>query len=446
MNKVRFLIILCVWLVASVPASATTIHEVTSPKGIKAWLVEDHKLPLIAMQFAFRGGVEQDPSPKQGLANLTTELLTEGAGPYDAAAFQQKLSEHSIQLRFAASRDQLEGGLKTLSADRDLAFDMLQIALTKPRFDQADIDRQRAAQNAALRMQLGNPNWQARYALFQKIFGRHPYGQRRLGTSASLTTITQKDIRDFATQHLARDNLVLAVAGDITPKQLAAALDKIFGALPYHAILSSVADIEPVTDGAIILTQRQGTQTSLLFAMPGPKRNDPDWYAAEIANYILGGGGFESRLMQDVRDKKGLTYGIGTGLSPADHVGLIIGETATENTKTSEAWSIVHDTMQRFYDDGVTEKDMTAAKNYLTGSLALGLTSTDKIAGALVDMQLSHLGFDYLDRHNDLIRNVTAEDVERVIKTFFRPDRVTVSMVGMPANVTATETRILVRE
>jgi zinc protease len=432
-------------LFGAASAHATTIEEVTSKNGIKAWLVEDHKLPLIAMQFAFRGGAEQDTADKQGLANLTMNLLTEGAGPYDAAAFQQQLADHSVAMRFEAGRDALQGSVKTLSADKGIAFDLLQAALTQPRFDTAEIERLRNSQLAALRSQLGNPGWQARYALFQQIFGAHPYSQRRLGSTQTLQGLTRNDIQNFAAAHMARDNLLVAVAGDITPQELAPLLDRVFGSLPPHAKLLPMAEIVWPQDNAVVLVPREGTQTELLFAMPGPKRSDPDWYAAEIANYILGGGGFSSRLMQDVRDKKGLTYGINMDLSPMEHGGFIAGEAATDNPKTGQAWDIARDTMNRFYKEGPTDKEIAAAKDYLTGALPLAMTSTDRIAAILVDIQLEHLGRDYLARQNGLVRQVTKDDVDRVIRQWFNPTGLTLSMVGKPTGIAPTQTKELTR-
>jgi zinc protease len=425
----------------AVPVRAADIQEVTSRSGVTAWLIEDHKLPLVSMHFAFRGGLEQDPADKQGLATLTMDLLTEGAGEYDAAAFQQELADHSITLHFDAGRDDLGGSLKCLSSDRQMAFGLLRDALAKPHFDAESVERMRAAQMAALQSQFGNPGWQARYALFQRIFGGHPYGERRLGSPKTLVSITRNDIVNFAAHHLARDNLVVAVAGDMTRQQLAAALDQMFGDLPKHAHLAHVNEIVWPDMPASILVSRAGTQTELLFAMPGPKRKDPDWFAAEIANYVLGGGGFSSRLMHDVRDKKGLTYGISTDLSPMEHGGLIVGEAATDNPKTAEAWETARDTMHEFYDNGPTDEEITAAKDYLTGSLPLMMTSTDEISGLLVDIQLQRLGREYLDRRNDMIRAVTKDDVQKAVHRWFNPDSVTLSMVGSPDNMQPTITR-----
>jgi zinc protease len=432
-------------LLCGFSAHASNIEEVTGKSGVKAWLVEDHKLPLISLHIAFRGGVEQDPFDKQGLANLTMNALTEGGGPYDADTFQQKLADHSIAMNFNAGRDALYGTIKTLSSEKEETFALLQLVLTKPRFDEKDIERERSQQLATLRVQLGNPDWQARYALFQKIFGDHPYGSRRLGTTETLARLTRNDISSFAARHIARDNLVVAVAGDITARDLSTALDQMFGDLPRHAQLSPVSEVAWPLDTATILTPREGTQTALLFAMPGPKRDDPDWYAAEIANYILGGGGFSSRLMQEVRDINGLTYDINTTLSAMEHGGLLTGEAATDNPKTGKAWEIILDTMHHFYEDGAKEKDVKAAKDYLTGALPLSMTSTDKITRILLEWQLDRLGPDYLDRRNDLIRNVTVEDVDRVIRRWFNPDRLTLSMVGKPENIVPTQTKELIQ-
>ena len=427
-------------------AHATNVVEVTSPGGIKAWLVEDHKLPLVSMQFAFRGGVEQDTADKQGLAELTLSLLNEGAGSYDAAAFQQALADHAVTMRFAAGRDALQGSVKFLSEEKTTALNLLHLALTQARFDEKQLAQVKDAQLSSLRAQLGNPDWQARYGLFQHIFGTHPYGLRHLGSIRTLSSLTQSDVRDFARHHLARDNLVVAVAGDIKPRELGQQLDVVFGELPKHAKLVSVGDVVMPDDKATILMRREGTQTEILFTMPGPKNDSPDWYGAEIANYILGGGGFSSRLMQEVRDKRGLTYGISTALAPMEHAGLIVGSMAANNNKTAEALDVTHNVMHRIYADGVTDAEVAAAKDYLTGALPLALTSTDKISAVLVDMQLDRRSIDYLDHRNDLLRAVTTDDVNRAVERWFDPDKMNIVMVGKPEGVVPTRTQEMMKE
>ena len=427
-------------------AQATTIQEVTSPKGVRAWLVEDDKLPILSMSFAFRGGVEQDPASKQGLADLTMALMTEGAGPYDAAAFQQQLANHSIEMRFAASRDVLTGQIKMLRAESDPGFDLLREVLIQPRFDAKAFDDKKDQQLTELKMQFANPGWQARYGLFRFIFRDHPYGQRHLGSIKSLASLTREDVRKFAADHLAQDNLVIVIAGNISAQELRGKLDHVFGGLPQHNKNTPVAEVHWPVQGAKILIPRDGTQTQFLFSMPGPKRNDHDWYAAEIANYILGGGGFSSRIMQDVRDKKGLTYGIDLSLNPMQHAGLIVGEASVDNPKALQAWDTIEETMRHFYNDGASAKEITAAKDFLTGALPLSMTSTDRIASVLLSIQLEDLGVDYLEHRNQLIRDVTEEDVDRVIHRWFDPDYMTLVMVGQPESLMSNQTQALVRD
>jgi zinc protease len=435
MNKFFALIfILCALI--STPAHAVDIQEVKGSKsGVKAWLVENHKLPIIAMRFAFQGGSEQDTADKQGLAALTMRALTEGAGTFDAAAFQQQLADKSITIGFSAERDMLSGGLKCLSVDKETAFDLLRLSLTEPRFESTDIERLRAQQLSGIKQQFSNPGWQARYALLSQLFAGHPYSQRRLGTLQTLPSLTRDDIKTFAANHLARNTLTVAVAGDITADELSVALDKIFADVPAKARLKFVGDVQEMKEFPSILVRRKGTQTELLFAMPGPKRSDPDYYATEVANYILGGGGFASRLMQDVRDKSGLTYGISTDVSSSQHAGLIVGHTAVDNPKTAEALEVIRENMRRFHDDGPTLQEVVAAKDYLTGAMPLMLTSTDKIAGLMVHMQRENLGRDYLDRYVNIIRSVTERDIERALTRFFNPEKLTLVMVGLPEKV-----------
>jgi len=436
----------CIVSLCSFSARATDIVEVTSAKGIKAWLVEDDKLPLIALQFAFRGGVEQDPADKQGLATLTMALLTEGAGPYDAAAFQQQLADHAVSMRFGAGRDELSGSIKALREEKQTAFDLLHLALTQPRFDMAQIARARDRELTRSRFQMGDPDWQARYALLNDVFAGHPYSQRSLGSTKTLAAITPADIKAFTTSHLGRDNLIVAVAGDITPDELKTALDEIFGELPEHAVLAAVPEVVWPKETASILIPRDGTQTALFFGKQGPKRGDTDWYAAEVANYTLGGGGFSSRLMQEVREKNGLTYGIDTGLAPMEHAAMIAGNAATDNSKTGKAWNIALEVWRKFFHDGVKPEEMAAAKDYLTGSLPLTMTSTDAIAGMLVEIQLEYLGRDYLEKRDSLIRDVQQDDVMRAIKKWFDPSGLTLVMVGKPDGVVPTKTGEQVRE
>ncbi len=442
----KLLWMLTLLLIAPQALAAPDVQEVDGGSArVKAWLVEDHKLPILSLHFAFQGGSEQDPVDKQGLAALTVAALTEGAGDLSASAFQQQLADHSITLSFYAGRDEISGTLKCLSADKAKAFELLRLALTKPRFERAEVERLRAKHMGRVRNLFADPEWQARYAALSYLYEGHPYSQRQLGTLQTLASLTPEDMRDFADDHFARETLTVGAAGDIRPGELAEALDDVFGDLPLRAKLAPVDDA-PEKNATSVLVRREGTQTNVLLFMPGPKRNDADYYAAEIANYILGGGGFSSRLMQDMRDKKGLTYGVSTFLAPSQHAGLIMGHAAVGNQKAAEALALIRSVMRGFYEDKPSAKEIEAAKDYLTGSTPLALTSTHKIADILVTMQREDLGRDYLTRYPKIIRAVTSSDVHRVIDRWFNPDKMTLAMAGKPVGVSALQVRETVRK
>lgn len=440
------LLFLCLFLCAAPATAAPDIVEVTSKGGLKAWLLRDERLPLISLSFAFRGGVETDPADKQGLAMLASSLLTEGAGPYDDRAFQQKLADSSISLGIEAGRDTITGEIKTLTRTKDEAFRLLSLALTKPRFDEPVFERARDQQLVSMRFQIAEPDWQARYALFRTLFGDHPYAYRSLGATQTIRALTRADMVRFARTHLAKDRLFVAAAGAISPAELAEALDRIFGALPDKAAPDTVPPAEMKGKGLSVLVERDGKQTSVAFAAPMMKRLDPDWQAAQIANYILGGGGFVSRLMKKVREEGGLTYGIGTSLAPMDKASILVGSMASDDAKTAEAIAETKAVWKDLFENGATEDEIRAAKAYLTGSEPLALTSTDKASGLLLSLQLDGLPKDYLQKRAALIEAVTRADVNRVLRAWFDPAQIRFALTGQPENMKTDETLPFVGE
>lgn len=423
--------------VSVLPAGAVTVEKVTSPGGIEAWLVQDHSNPIIALEVSFAGGASTEPAAKAGLANMVSGLLDEGAGPMDSQTFQGKLEDLAISLTFDAGKDGFRGHLKTLTENRDTAFDMFRLALTQARFDKEPVERIRNQILTQLKRELQDPNSVAAREWFRLSFAGHPYAIPTRGTPDTVKAITAHDLRDWSRKHLARDTMVVGVVGDIGPADLGMLLDKTFGALPAKAAPITVADTIVKAAGKLAVIERDNPQSVAVFGSAGIKRDDPDWYAAYVMNYILGGGGFSSRLTESVREKRGLAYSVYSYLQPFDHAGVIFGGVATENSRLSQSLDLIREEFRRMRDDGPTDKEMEDAKTYLTGSFPLSLDSTTSIAALLVAMQEDKLGIDYLDKRNGYIQAVSPDHVKQTAKRLLDPAALNVVVVGKPEGVVA---------
>jgi zinc protease len=421
------------------PAAAITIDRVVSPGGIEAWLVQDHTLQLVTIELSFTGGAVDDPLGKAGLANMAASLLDEGAGALDSQAFQGRLEDLASSVSFSASHDYVTGSLRTITAQTDAAFELLRLALTEPRFDAEAVARIRGDLVAGVRRRDENPNAIAGRVWWRNAFADHPYARPTDGTEETIAAITADDLHGFVKQRLARNVLRIAVVGDITPEALQPLLDKTFGALPADAAPSTIPDGVARDAGALLLVKKPIPQSVAIFGEEGIKRSDPDWYAAFVDNYVLGGGGFSSRLMAEVREKRGLAYGVGTYLLPMRSGAVLLGQVATQNGRVVESIEVIRQEWQRFHDDGPTAQELADAKTYLTGSFAAQLDSTGHIAGTLIQLQQETLGIDYLDRRNALIDGVTLDEAKRVAKRIFDPAALGFTVVGSPTNLTPTK-------
>jgi zinc protease len=405
---------------------------VVSPGGIEAWLVEDKSVPVVSLEAAFTGGAATDPAAKPGLANLTASLLDEGAGPYDSQAYQTRIEDIASSIRFTASHDDLTASVKTLSEHAEAAFELLRLALAEPRFDPDPVARVRSSIVVSLARKGENPNAIASRLWWKNAFAPHPYAQPSDGTPEGVEAVTVDDMRRFMKERIARNVLTIGVVGDITAARLAPLLDATFGALPEKAAPAALAEASADRGGVTLLVKKPIPQSVVAFGQPGLKRDDPDWYAALVMNYILGGGGFTSRLTTEVREKRGLAYGVYSYLAPLDHAGVLLGGVATQNSRVAESIDIIRQEWWRMHDSGPTEAELDGAKTYLTGSFPLQLDSTDRIAAVLVDVQQNKLGIDYLDRRNALIDGVTLADVKRVANRLLQPAALTFVVVGAP--------------
>jgi zinc protease len=419
-------------------AHATKIERVISAGGIEAWLVQEKTVPLIAVDFAFRSGAIQDPADKPGVANMVASLLDEGAGELDAKTFHERLEAKAIQLGFSTSRDHFRGSLRTLTEHRTEAFELLRLSLTAPRFDAAEIERMRSQLVARLTRETTSPNEIAGKRWWSTAFPTHPYGRPVNGTLESVPRIDAADLRAYAGRVLARDNLKVAVVGDIDAASVGAFLDDVFGALPAKADLAAVDAARLEGLGRRVVIELDVPQAVVTFGGPGIARKDPDFMAAYIVNHILGGGSFSSRLYNEVREKRGLAYSVHSSLVWLDHAAMLMGGTGTRAERAGETIEVIEQEFRRLAEAGPTDDELQQTKSYLKGSYALGFDTSAKITGQLVQIQLDSLGIDYINRRASMIDAVTIDDVRRVAKRLLESGLL-VTVVGRPQGVTAKQ-------
>lgn len=406
------------------------VQRVVSPGGIEAWLVSDSTVPIIVLQAYWRGGAAIEPRGLSGVTGVMADMLTEGAGDMDSQAFKQRIEDLHMGLDFGAGWDGVGMSLTTLSENRDAAFEMARLALMQPRFDAEPLERIRGQMLVGLRTRETNPSYIANLALDQALYPDHPYAVR--ATRENVQAINRAALIERRAALMVRANLQITIVGDITPEEAGRAIDHIFGALPQGVKPPEPADVQLRAPTPLILRQLPQPQSLILFSAPGIQDEDPDWIPLAIANYILGGGGFSSRLMDQVREQRGLVYGIGTSPSVRDHSALIRGSAQTENDKVKQAIDVTRAEIAKFYAQGVTQAEVNDAITYLTGSFALDLDSDDKIADVVQGYQVAGRDITYINRRNDLIRAVTLADVNRVIHRLFNPDNFTFVVVGQP--------------
>ncbi|TVR83156.1 MAG: insulinase family protein [Rhodospirillales bacterium] len=439
-SRLRTLVlVVAVVLATGVPARAepVAVQRVTAA-GIDAWLVEDHANPLITVHVAFRGGAAADPDGKEGLARMAAALLTEGAGPFGSQEFQLRLEDLAVRLNAAADLDAVSVTLQTLRDVHEEAFLLLRLALTEPRFDAEPVARVRSQMQAAVRRARESPGAETSRAFYATLFPDHPYGRPARGTEVSLATINTTDLRDFVERRLAQDAMVIGVVGAVTPDELKPLLEDTFAALPARAAPIEVPSVKPAADGDTIVVERPFPQSTIAFGQPGVTRDDPDYYAAQVVNHVLGGGSFVSRLFQQVREERGLAYSIYSSLVPFDHSALLLGRASTANAQAGDTIALIRQEWQRMAEHGLTPEEVAEAKTYLTGSFPLNFTSSDRIAGILAAMQHLDLGIDYLQRRNTLVEAVTLEQANRVARELLRPKQLTMVVLGQPEGLDAS--------
>lgn len=434
----RFIAAMMVAFVAAFPAYAETkIEEVVSPGGITAWLVQEPSIPFTALELRFRGGASLDAPGKRGAINLMTGLLEEGAGDLDARGFARAQESLAASFSYRAGEDSLAVSAKFLTENRDEAVALLRSSIIEPTFEQEAIDRVREQVLSSLRSDAKDPDKIARAAFDAMAFGDHPYASQFDGTIDSVTALTRDDILEAHAAVFAKDRLYVGAVGDITPEELGPLLDDLLGALPeIGAPQPEAADI--LIKGGTTVIPFDTPQSVAIFGQRGIQQSDPDFFAARLLNQILGAGGFESRLMQEVREKRGLTYGVYSYLVPQDHAATLQGQVASANDRIAEAVAVIRDEWARAAAEGVTQEELDAAKTYVTGSYPLRFDGNGPIAKIMVGMQMLGLPIDYIPTRNDKVEAVTLDDVQRVAAELLDADSLHFVIVGDPVGLEST--------
>ena len=412
------------------------IEEVTSPGGIEAWLVEEPSLPFVALELRFMGGAALDAPGARGAVNLMAGLLEEGAGERDAAQFAAAREALAARFGFGGRQDAVSVSARFLTENRDEAVALLRDALIEPRFDADAIERVRAQVLSGLRSDATDPDAIASEAFAAMAFGDHPYGSPSEGTVESVEALDRADLAAAHEATLARDRVVAAAVGDIDAEELGLLLDELLADLPEEgAPLPERAEV--ALGGEVEVVALDSPQSVVVFGHEGIARDDPDYIPAFILNEILGGAGFDGRLMEEVRVRRGLTYGIYSYLVPRELAATYQGRVATANATAGEVVDAVREEWRRMAADGVSEAELAEAQTYLTGAYPLRFDGNATIAEILVGMQISDLPPSYVADRNDMVRAVTTEDLARVAERLLRPDDLSFVVVGEPERLGA---------
>lgn len=432
-------LILAIVTTLSGPAHAMKIQTIKSPGGIEAWLVEEHSVPMMAMRFAFEGGSSQDPAGNEGLANFLSAMLDEGAGDLKSREFQERMEEISMRMRYEDSKDAFYGNFETLTANRDAAAKLLKLAINNPRFDADAVERIRQQLQASLAYAARNPEKVALNEWYAVAFEGHAYARPSTGTEETVAKITGDDLEAYRKRTFAKDTLKVVAVGDINAEQLGALLDEIFGDLPATADLATVSKTSPVAGGRQKVVEMNVPQSVAVFGLGAMERKDPDFIPAFVLNHILGGGGFASKLMEEVREKRGLAYSVYTYVYPYQHTSIFSGSVATRNEAIGESLDVIRDELKQMAENGPTQTELDNAKKYLIGSYPLRFDTNSKIASQLLGLRMDDFGPEYIDNRNDMIAAVTLEDVKRVAKRLLETDDLIVTIVGKPTLQEAKE-------
>ena len=391
--------------------------------GATLLVAERPGIPMVVMALLFKTGAAADPAGQEGLANLTAALLTRGTKQHSTQALAEELDFLGASLGVDADYDTTRVTLITLTKNLEPAFALLSEVLLTPTFPPAELERTRKEIEGGLQGHEEDPGWVAQKAFLEKLYPHHPYGRLVEGQPATLAKLTQANVRKFHQTYYRPNNAIIALAGEISQEQAVNLLHAHFAAW-------QPADVPTVTwpdaqqpSTARVTLDKKVSQANVVLGHSGIARSNPDYYAVQLMNYILGGGGFGSRLMDKIREELALVYHVGSSFSARKHPGPFTVGLQTKNATATQALDESLQVIRRFIEQGPTDTELAAAKAYFINSFPLRLVSNRDVAALLPLLEFHELGLDYPDRYVDLINQVTLEQVHNAAKTYLHPDQ-----------------------
>lgn len=398
--------------------------------GLVLLTSEQRALPMVSIELLIESGSRHEPAEQAGLANLTARLLTQGTQKRSAVQISEALDFMGASLSASCGEDVATVSMTILKKDLAAGLDLLAEVLTQASFPPVEIDRQKQAVIASIRARQEDPGAVAGTAFAAALFPKSPYGRPVEGTEATVKLVQQKALQDFYARHYRPNRAIIAVVGDVAEKEIAEALSKAMKGWSKGAAGAKPAAPAQIGQPQVVQVKKDLTQANIMLGHNGVARGNPDYYAMQVMNYILGGGGFSSRAMDSIRNERGLAYSVYSYFAAEKSHGSFQFVMQTKNETAAEAIRIAKDEMRRMREQPVEERELSDAKDYLIGSFPLRFDTNRKVAGFLAQVEYYELGLDYPERYNELIGKVTREDVARVAKQYLRPDDLITVVVG----------------
>ncbi len=416
------LILQAAFLLLYSSAYALDVKRTTLDNGLTLLVVERHNLPVVKVAVGINAGNLNEPGEKAGLASLVADLLTEGTKKRTASQISEEIEFVGGAIGASGGKDYITVSLSVLKKDMNLGFDLLSDVILNPVFPADEIVKKKELIKGGLRAKEEDPGYIASREFRKAVFGLHPYGRLLSGTVETLDRITRDDLVDFHSTYYVPNSAIMAVVGDVTFEEVEALIKGYFKEWQPGEIESPpLPELEMTKERRVIIIDKDLTQANIILGHLGVSREDPDYYAISVMNYILGRGGFASRLMLNIREDKGLAYNIYSFFLADKYGGSFQVSLQTKNESANTAIREVLKEIRRIRREPVTDEELSDAKSFLTGSFPMRIETSSRIAGFLVAVEFYELGSDYIDRYPEYINSITKENILRVAEKYLNP-------------------------